>query len=555
MGSAKSVFFKSTVPTRVVLLLALCAGIACSGGEPFLAAVPRSGGTLADTSVGGAGGSTSSATGDSGGAPMQLKTSATSVAGGVSAVGGQAASGIGGSNSIVSVRTTGGDDSTGGNQNAAGRGGISLTGAGSSIGRNEAMGGIAATGGNGAAENDSSDGGNCVTEGDASDAVDGISVLCDSLADAGSGVQTPSDILTLMRLANDYFVQKWPDPTVDIVTNYADPSNVWNRAVYYEGLMALYGIEPEPLRKAAYYDYAVRWANSPSHPWQVTRGGTTTRNADDQCCGQTYIDLYMIEPQPERIRDIKADIDNMMDGGSSDADWSWIDTIQMAMPVFAKLGLLFNDASYFEKMHSLYVNTRNTRGLYNPTDHLWWRDSNFKPPKTTPGGKQCYWSRGNGWVFAGLVRVLDTIPTSAPYRSEYIEDFTAMANALQGIQRPDGFWNVSLADPTDYGGPELTGTALYTYGMAWGLRRGILDPDVYGPIVTKAWCALASAVHSNGFLGYVQSGATKPSDGQPVTYDSVPNLEDFGLGCLLLAGSELYRQTSPRVPLTRECRN
>jgi unsaturated rhamnogalacturonyl hydrolase len=137
------------------------------------------------------------------------------------------------------------------------------------------------------------------------------------------------------------------------------------------------------------------------------------------------------------------------------------------------------------------------------------------------------------------------IPTSASYRSEYVDDFTAMANALAAIQSSDGFWYVSLDDPNDYGGPELTETALFTYGMARGLRIGILDISVFGPIVTNAWCALASAVHTNGFLGYVQSGGTKPSDGQPVTYDSVLNVEDFGLGCFLLASSEVYRLASP----------
>lgn len=271
----------------------------------------------------------------------------------------------------------------------------------------------------------------------------------------------------------------------------------------------------------------------------------TTRNADDQCCGQTYIRLFEIDPQPERVRDIKANIDAMLVSGSSNADWSWADAIHMAMPVFAKLGALYHDASYFEKMHAMYTHTRNTRGLYNTAEHLWWRDSRFKPPATTPSGKQCYWSRGNGWVFSAYARVLDVIPADAPYREEYVTDFTDMANALAAIQRSDGFWNVSLVDPDDYGGPELSGTALFTYGIAWGLRAHILDRDVFEPIVARAWCALASAVHPNGFLGYVQSGATKPSDGQPVTYDSVPNVEDFGVGCFLLAASEVYRQALP----------
>jgi rhamnogalacturonyl hydrolase YesR len=189
-------------------------------------------------------------------------------------------------------------------------------------------------------------------------------------------------------------------------------------------------------------------------------------------------------------------------------------------------------------MHSMYENTKTTQGLYDTANHLWWRDATFKPPSTT----QCYWSRGNGWVFAALTRILDVIPANESHRSEYVSDFTAMAGALKAIQRSDGFWNQSLTNPNQDGGPELTGTALFAYGMAWGLRTGVLDSS-YGPIVTKAWCAMASAVHSNGFLGYVQGSGSAPAAG--VTFDSVPDFQDFGLGSFLLGGSEVYKLASP----------
>ena len=49
------------------------------------------------------------------------------------------------------------------------------------------------------------------------------------------------------------------------------------------------------------------------------------------------------------------------------------------------------------------------------------------------------------------------------------------------------------------------------------------------------------AVHPNGFLGLVQGTGKEPKDSQPVTYDKVPDFEDFGVGCFLLAGSEVYK--------------
>ncbi len=353
-------------------------------------------------------------------------------------------------------------------------------------------------------------------------------------------------IMAKMILANDYFMAKWPDPTVDIVTDKTRPSNIWTRATYYEGLMAMYYIDPQ----TTYYDYAVEWADS--HDWAPAYGTKNPLNADNQCAGQTYIELYQIDPQPERIATIKNYVDQMVGSSSVNDDWWWIDALHMAMPVFAKLGVVYDDDAYFEKMYDIYNYTKTqhgTNGLYNPVDHLWWRDSTFDPPHTAPNGEDEYWSRGNGWVFAAMTRVLDVMPADAPHRAEYATMFQGMADALVAVQREDGFWNVSLHDPTDYPGPETSGTAFFVYGLAWGVNNGLLVGDQYARAAIDGWNGLANdALHPDGFLGYVQSTGKQPSDGQPVTYDSVPNFEDYGLGAFLLAGSEVYQMANPDLP-------
>lgn len=354
-------------------------------------------------------------------------------------------------------------------------------------------------------------------------------------------------IVASMTLANDYFMKAWPDPGKEIITNKTRPSNIWTRAVYYEGLMALYGLD----KQKRYYEYAVDWGEK--HNWGL-RSGVNTRNADDQCCGQTYIDLFQIDralgnQKPERIQAIKASIDAMVNSDKVD-DWTWVDALQMAMPVFAQLGAMDKEhppgtSPYYEKMYQLYRHTKTKEGgsgLYNPSHGLWWRDKDFVPPYKEPNGKDCYWSRGNGWVVAALVRVLDIMPKNAPHRDEYEKTFLEMMQALPPLQRADGYWNVSLHDPTNFGGKEMTGTALFTYGMAWGVNHGLLDGKKYRPIITKAWNAMATeSVHPNGFLGYVQGTGKEPKDGQSVTYDSKPDFEDYGLGCFLLAGTELCK--------------
>lgn len=336
---------------------------------------------------------------------------------------------------------------------------------------------------------------------------------------------------------NDYFMKKYADYTRPSYVSKFRPSNIWTRGVYYEGLMALHTIYP----RSDYYDYAYDWTDF--HKWGM-RGGNITRNADDHCCGQAYIELYKISPDPAKIKNIKASMDMLVNTPQVN-DWTWIDAIQMGMPIFAQLGKLTGEQKYYDKMWQMYSCSRNNiggNGLFNQKEGLWWRDANFVPPYKEPNGKNCFWSRGNGWVYAALTRVLNEIPADESHRQNYLTDFLAMSKALKACQREDGFWNVSLHDESNYGGKETSGTSLFIYGMAWGIRNGILNKQEYLPVVLKAWNAIVKeCIHPDGFLGYVQGSGKEPKDSQPVTYKSVPDFEDYGVGCFLLAGTEVYK--------------
>lgn len=345
-------------------------------------------------------------------------------------------------------------------------------------------------------------------------------------------------VLTAMQSANTYFMNKWPDTGKDITVNgVTRPSNIWTRAVYYEGLMELYNVD----KQQKYLDYVIAWGDA--HKWGL-RKGIETRNADNQCAGQIYFDLYKLTKKEVYIKDIKASVDLMMKSDKVD-DWNWIDAIQMAMPIFVRFGVEYKDTSYFNRMYQMYAFSKynhGTNGLYNAADKLWWRDKDFVPPYKEPNGEDCYWSRGNGWVVAALVRVLEKLPKTDPHYQEYLQDYKNMLSALLPIQRADGLWNVSLHDSTNYGGKEITGTALFTYGMAWGINNKLIDKAIYLPVVNKAWNAMVKdGLHPNGFLGFVQGTGKEPKDGQPVTYTKEPDFEDYGLGCFLLAGSEVYK--------------
>ena len=163
-----------------------------------------------------------------------------------------------------------------------------------------------------------------------------VSVSAQSLPDR-------KETLEVMKKVNGYFMKKYADYTIPSFYGRVRPSNIWTRGVYYEGLMALYSIYP----REDYYKYAYDWADF--HKWGM-RNGNTTRNADDHCCGQTYIDLYNICPSdPNMIRNIKASIDMVVNTPQVN-DWWWIDAVQMAMPIFAKFGKMTGEQKYYDKM-------------------------------------------------------------------------------------------------------------------------------------------------------------------------------------------------------------
>ena len=354
---------------------------------------------------------------------------------------------------------------------------------------------------------------------------------------AAAMAQTAGEVLATAQKANRYFMTKYADPTRPTFVKRERPSNLWTRAVYYEGLMALQEISPEQQQM----DYALQWANF--HQWSP-RNGVTTTDADDQCCGQTYLMLLpYTEEGGSRLTDkLRENLDHQMATGRHDY-WTWIDAIQMAMPLYAMMYKYTGERKYMDYAMESYRWSRNTcgRGLFNEATGLWYRDKDYVPPYKEPDGKECYWSRGDGWVYAALVRVLETIGKKDKYYDELKKDFLLMSKAFAGCQRADGLWNASLVS-TNYEGKELTGSALFLYGMSWGISQKLLKAKDYRPVCDRTWRALErDCVHADGFLGYVQGTGKDPSAGQPVTYTSVPDFEDYGTGCFLLGAAEYYK--------------
>jgi unsaturated rhamnogalacturonyl hydrolase len=177
--------------------------------------------------------------------------------------------------------------------------------------------------------------------------------------------------------------------------------------------------------------------------------------------------------------------------------------------------------------------------MYDAETGLYYRDAKYVYPQhKSVNGQKDFWARGDGWVLAGLAKVLQDLPATDLHRADYLSKYQKLAAAIKQAQQPEGYWTRSLLDPQHAPGPETSGTAFYTYGLLWGINHGVLNQKDYLPPVQKAWQYLTTtALQPDGTLGYVQPIGEKAIPGQVVDKNSTAN---FGVGAFLLAASEMY---------------
>ena len=178
--------------------------------------------------------------------------------------------------------------------------------------------------------------------------------------------------------------------------------------------------------------------------------------------------------------------------------------------------------------------------MYDEETGLFFRDAKYVYPEhKSLNGQKDFWARGDGWVFAGLAKVLADLPEDHRHRDEYLADYQKMAATLADAQQPGGYWTRSLLDPEHAPGYETSGTAFFTYGYLWGINNGLLDRNTYLPVALNAWHYLSeTALHESGKIGYIQPIGERAIPGQVVDAESTAN---FGVGAFLLAASEMYR--------------
>lgn len=340
-----------------------------------------------------------------------------------------------------------------------------------------------------------------------------------------------------------------------IHNSYKTPS-FWNWAAYHTGNMEAYKLfnneikTPAAKQKAkTWLDYSNAWADynkwsgatekDPSK-WLYKQYGEDQQHVlfgDWQICFQTFMDLYNIAPAKKKIARAKEVMSYEADSKANDY-WWWADALYMVMPTLTKMYKLTGDVKYLDK---IYDNLQYSDSIMlDKETGLYFRDGRYVYPKhkANNGGKD-FWARGDGWVLAGLAKVLQDMPKSYQHYDFFVKKYQRLAHAVAACQQPEGYWTRSMLDKEMAPGPETSGTAFFTYGLLWGINNGLLSETDYLPTVSKAWTYLShTALQAEGSVGYVQPIGDRAIPGQTINKSSQA---DFGVGAFLLAACEYYR--------------
>lgn len=332
---------------------------------------------------------------------------------------------------------------------------------------------------------------------------------------------TPAQNAQTIRRAIDKVNHQWQQ------TNLAECRSFWDNAAYHTANMEVYKLTGNQ----DYLDYSLRWAEhnqwkgakgNDRSKWKYSSYGESDNHVlfgDWQICFQTYADLYNILPDERRIRRAREVMEYQMSTPQNDY-WWWADGLYMVMPVMTKLYKITGNNKYLDKLYQ-YIVVSDSIMLDTETG-LYFRDGKYVYPNhKSTNGKKDFWARGDGWVLAGLAKVLADVPKNWEHRKFFEDKYIKLSDAVVALQQPEGYWTRSMADPGHAPGYETSGTAFFTYGLLWGINNGYLQSSKYLDAAEKAWGYLyKTALQKDGTIGYVQPIGEKAIPGQVVNRKS-----------------------------------
>jgi rhamnogalacturonyl hydrolase YesR len=362
-----------------------------------------------------------------------------------------------------------------------------------------------------------------------------LSFLLSTLAAAAE--PTRKEVLKLAARAADWQLARLDAAHITHMQDETRDPKSWEQGAFWVGMTHLADVSGEK----RFHDAIL--AMGRANQW---RPGSRTYHADDHVIGQSYLWAASHGAGPEALAPLKATFDAILakppvvhlsfyipPSGYGDtaclARWCWCDALFMGPPAWLELARQTRDRRYADFALAEFWSA--TAFLFDPAEDLYFRDSRFFERRDDQGRK-LFWSRGNGWVFAGLANMLDALPADDPNRVGIEKLFREMAEKLKSIQKPDGYWAPSLLAPEN-SPAESSGTGFYVYGLAWGVNHGLLDAAEYRPAVRNGWNALTKAVAKDGHVGWVQQVSDRPDT------VSESDTQFYGVGAFLLAASQV----------------
>jgi unsaturated rhamnogalacturonyl hydrolase len=313
----------------------------------------------------------------------------------------------------------------------------------------------------------------------------------------------------------------------------------WVKGAFFVGLTELADRSDKPRFAKALIDHGT------AQQWRL---GDRLLHADDHVIGQSYLWAYARLRDPAILAPTRTNFDAILANpptvsldfelGATERGerpcqtrWCWSDALFMSPPTWARLSAAVGDPRYLAYGDSEFWAA--TDYLYDREEHLYYRDSRFHN-RRDEDGRKIFWSRGNGWVFAGIVHMLEALPPGHASRARYETLLREMAAKLITLQNEAGYWPVSLLSGNRHPAPETSGTGFFVYGLAWGVNNGVLDRKTYQDSIDRGWMALTRAVHEDGKLGWVQRVGYAPDQ---VSSDDT---QFYGVGAFLLAGGQIH---------------
>lgn len=211
--------------------------------------------------------------------------------------------------------------------------------------------------------------------------------------------------------------------------------------------------------------------------------------------GLPYADAQWIIP--ENAGKNKEKYEELLAQGLSWQTRFWIDDMFMISAIQAQAYRATGDRKYID---------RAAHEMVAYLDRIQQPNGLFHHAETAP----FFWGRGNGWMAAGMTELLSDLPDDNTDKPRILKEYVKMMQTLKSFQNNDGLWNQLIDESKSWS--ETSSTAMFTYAMVTGVKKGWLNADEFVPVVRKSWIGLIGYLTYRGDIAEVCEGTNKENN-------------------------------------------